>query len=311
MILEFDKYKKLVSPWPITVYGQTITIQLEFDLPKCACFQTINSIQFDLYKKGNVTPEGKLLTFTDFSRIDDTTWGATIPFVSDELKKYLSDFAEGTATLDGQFSFTVDSSKVIKSQVFAANMYEENTVEPDDNTAATLENVKEITDSKITEHNSSEFAHENRFNKIYEEIGNNFKAVKLIINNLVECFNKNISDVFNTLKEYTVSTSLKLTKQLSFSANSIENGGIDILLPIADDLTKNGPVQGIVTQIILNNRVYELNFEKNGSYIEYNENIVHIQFYDQEKVDLDTFENGAFNNANTKIKIVYTISSLS
>lgn len=122
-ILEFDKNKKLLTPWPIQIYGDTAILQLEFDLPACACFQSINSIKLDVYKKGNITEEGKLVSSEEFSMLDATTWSGEILFKSDALYEYLQSMEENTATMDAQFTFMVGSSAIVTSQVFYIKAY--------------------------------------------------------------------------------------------------------------------------------------------------------------------------------------------
>ena len=54
-VLEFDKFKKLITSWPIAYYGETQDLSLEFDLPTCACFESVNNITLNFYIRVTIT----------------------------------------------------------------------------------------------------------------------------------------------------------------------------------------------------------------------------------------------------------------
>ena len=123
-VLEFDKFKKLITPWPIAYYGEIQDLSLEFDLPTCACFESVNNITLNFYKKDQVGVEDSLLvTSVDFTLFDQTTWTGQVSFTGEALLEYIQSVAEGTAVMDGEFIFQVAGNKTIKSQVFYVKIY--------------------------------------------------------------------------------------------------------------------------------------------------------------------------------------------
>jgi DNA repair exonuclease SbcCD ATPase subunit len=123
MILEFDKTRRLTTSLGIITYGDKLDLQLEFE-PTCSeCYNTINSITLNVFKKGTSSTDGLLYSFSDFTLSDATTWYGTSIFVSDDLHEHLASLGRGTLILDGQFVFELDGNKTVKSQVFMMKVY--------------------------------------------------------------------------------------------------------------------------------------------------------------------------------------------
>lgn len=160
MILEFDKNKKLLTPWGIATYGDKVNLQLEFDLPVSPCYQVINNIRLDIYKKGEVGKSDSLLINVDnFILSDPTTWFGSISFIGEKLLTYIQSLADTTAILDGQFTFQVSGNKFINSQVFFIKLYECPGPIPPIPVYPTVDEMNEAIDSSINEHNTSMDAH--------------------------------------------------------------------------------------------------------------------------------------------------------
>lgn len=191
MILEFDKTKKLLTPWGITTYGDKVNLQLEFDLPACACFESINNITLNVYKKGKVgSADDLLLTSSNFSLADQTTWYGSITFLGDELLEYIKSVADTTAVLDGQFVFQVAGNKTVNSQVFFIKLYNCPGPTPPGPTYPTTDEVQDMIDEAIEKHNTDPNAHEELLSKYatIEYVDSLFRTDKV---NNVEMLTKN------------------------------------------------------------------------------------------------------------------------
>lgn len=226
MILEFDKTKKLLTPWGITTYGDKVNLQLEFDLPACACFESINNITLNIYKKGEAgLADSLLLTTSDFNLADQTTWYGSIIFLGDELLEYINSVADTTAVLDGQFVFQVAGNKTINSQVFFIKVYGSPGPTPPEPTYPTTGEVQDMIDVGIERHNTDLDAH--------EELLSRYATIEYL-NNLIGKVNNIETLTTETLAgHYTYDTDLNV-----FEFDIKNDGAIIRLYNIPDTITE-------------------------------------------------------------------------
>lgn len=146
-ILEFDKAKQLKTSWPISYNGETVTLQLVFDVPTCACYKNITSAKIQFFGFEDNLHENVLVESSDFTMHSDSVWTGSVTLSSEALDEYLDSVDGVYAPLLGLFVFEISSNKIVQSQEFSVKIYKE-VVPP---TPVIPEDIKEYIDSKYDE----------------------------------------------------------------------------------------------------------------------------------------------------------------